>query len=217
MDWPVVAHTMVGKQRLTNVRQLAQRAIDEGIPGDFIETGIWRGGCCIMMRAVLAANGVKDRKVYGFNSFEGLPPPRPELYPADKGLDLSVYQQFEVSLEQVRDNFGRYGLLDDQVVFVKGYFQETLPSFEGGPFALLRFDGDLYESTYLSLEHLYPRLSPGGFIIIDDYGCIPQCAQAVEDYRARFGIAEPLRKVDWTGAGRQKAHGAISHDCPEGV
>jgi O-methyltransferase len=73
-DWPTVAHTMVGLRRLDNVRELAQRVIDEGIPGDFIETGVWRGGCCILMRGVLAANAIQDRKVYAVDSFAGLRP-----------------------------------------------------------------------------------------------------------------------------------------------
>lgn len=203
-DWPVQAHTMAGLKRLTNVRNLVQRAIDEGTPGHFAETGVWRGGCCIMMRAVLAANNVGDRKVYALDSFEGLPPPNTALYPQDAGLFLNEYTEFEVGLEQVKDHFSRYGLLDDQVEFVQGYFENTLPVFEAGPFALLRLDGDLYESTILALDHLYPKLSPGGFVVIDDYGCIPQCRQAVDDFRTRHGIAAPLTWVDWTGVWWQK-------------
>jgi O-methyltransferase/8-demethyl-8-(2,3-dimethoxy-alpha-L-rhamnosyl)tetracenomycin-C 4'-O-methyltransferase len=198
-DWPVQAHTMAGLKRLTSLRRLVQRTLDEGVAGHFAETGIWRGGCCIMMRAVLAANGVKNRNVYAFDSFEGLPKPNEALYPADKGLMLNEYTEFEVGLEQVKDNFSRYGLLDDQVKFVKGYFENTLPTFTDGPFALLRLDGDLYESTILALEHLYPKLSPGGFVVIDDYGCIPQCAKAVDDFRSKHAIDDPLTWVDWTG------------------
>src|SRR5437870_2385450 len=77
-DWPLLAHTMVGVHRLENLRQLAQRAIDERVPGDFIETGVWRGGCCILLRGLLAAYGITDRKVYAADSFAGLPAPRPE-------------------------------------------------------------------------------------------------------------------------------------------
>ncbi|HUO22889.1 MAG TPA: TylF/MycF/NovP-related O-methyltransferase [Caulobacteraceae bacterium] len=198
-DWPVTAHTMAGLKRLNSLRSLCQQAIDDGVPGHFAETGIWRGGCCIMMRAVLAAHGIDDRSVYAFDSFEGLPPPNPTAYPDDEGLALNEYDQFAVGLEQVRDNFQRYGLLDRQVEFVKGYFEETLPAFEGGPFALIRLDGDLYESTHLALKHLYPKLSPGGFVVIDDYGCIPQCAKAVDDFRSEHGLDQPIHWVDWTG------------------
>ena len=187
-DWPTVAQ---------NVRELAQRVIDEKISGDFIETGVWRGGCCILMRGVLAANGVRDRKIYAADSFAGLPPPNPELYPQDKGWDLHEHKELAISLEQVKDNFSRYGLLDEQVVFVKGLFTDTLPSLQAEPFALIRLDGDLYESTYVALEALYPKLSPRGFVIIDDYKLILPCQQAVMDYRARMGITAPMQDVDW--------------------
>jgi len=119
-DWPMFAHTMVGVRRLENLRELAQAVIDENIPGDFIETGVWRGGCCILLRGILAANGSTDRKVYAADSFAGLPPPDPLAYPADAGFDLSQYKQLAVPLDKVKENFASYGLLDEQVVFVEG-------------------------------------------------------------------------------------------------
>ena len=112
-----------------------------------------------------------------------------------------------MSVDEVRSNFARYGLLDDQIVFVEGLFQDTLPALAAGPFALLRIDGDLYESTYVALENLYPKLSPGGFVIIDDYGGMPPCRQAVEDYRAKAGIDAPIVEIDWTGVFWQKPFG----------
>ena len=139
------AHTMVGILRLRNVRELAQRALDLGVSGDFIETGVWRGGCCILLRGVLAANEVTDRKVYVADSFEGVPPPKSYLYPQDTGDTLHTVPELAVSMEEVKANFGRYELLDDQVVFVKGFFSDTLPKLHAGPFALMRLDGDLYE------------------------------------------------------------------------
>ena len=199
-DWPEVAHTMIGVRRLENVRELAQRAIDEGIPGDFIEAGVWRGGCCILMRGVLAANAIKDRKIYAIDSFDGLPPPNPHEFSQDEGLDLHLHRELAVTLEQVKENFSRYGLLDEQVIFVKGLFQDTLPLLDAGPFALIRLDGDLYESTYVALNALYPKLSPGGFVVIDDYGAVPACHAAVVDYRTSMGIEAPIHMIDWTGA-----------------
>src|SRR5712664_2643803 len=134
------------------------------------------------MRGILAANAIKDRKVYAIDSLEGLPPPKPDLIPRDEGLNLHLYAELAVSLEQVQANFAQYGLLDEQVIFVKGLFQDTLPSLDAGPFALIRLDGDLYESTYVCLEALYPRLSPGGFVIIDDYKFLESVRSAVSDY-----------------------------------
>ena len=207
-DWPAVAHTMIGVRRLENVRELAQRVIDESIPGDFVEAGVWRGGCCILMRGILAANAIKDRKVYAVDSFDGLPPPNTDLFPQDEGLNLHLYPELAVSLEQVKANFARYGLLDEQVMFVKGLFQDTLPSLDAGPFALIRLDGDLYESTYVALEALYPKLSPSGFVILDDVNFIPACQQAVMDFRARMGITAVMHDVDWCAGWWQKPFAA---------
>jgi O-methyltransferase len=198
-DWPSMAHTMVGLARLENLRALVQTVIDENVPGDFIETGVWRGGCCILMRAILAANLVADRKVYLAGSFEGLPPPKPDQFPADRGDTSYEYKQLAVSADQVKANFERYGLFDKQIVFVKGFFEETLPKLDAGPFALIRLDGDMYSSTIVALESLYPRLSPGGFVIVDDYGAIPACRQAVTDFHSGLGIDEPINRIDWTG------------------
>jgi O-methyltransferase len=203
-DWPAVAHTMVGVRRLENIRLLAQQAIYRGKPGDLLEAGVWRGGCCILMRGILAANAIRDRKIYVVDSFEGLPPPNPHLFPQDEGLNLHLYTELAVSLGQVKANFARYGLLYDQVVFVKGLFQNTLPSLDAGPFALIRLDGDLYESTYVCLEALYPKLSSGGFIILDDYKLIPSVKSAATDYRIRFGIESPIYDIDWSSVWWQK-------------
>jgi len=200
------AHTMVGILRIENVRELAQRAIDLSIPGDFIEAGVWRGGCCIVMRGVLAANRVDDRTIYVADSFEGLPPPDVVSFPQDAGSALHRIAELAVPLETVKANFARYGLLDDQVVFVEGFFNDTLPTLDAGPFALIRLDGDMYESTYVALEALYPRLSLGGFIIIDDYGAIEACRSAVTDFRAELGITDEMQQVDWTARYWQKTH-----------
>lgn len=196
---PTVAHTMVGVDRLDNLRGLMQVALDDKIPGDFIETGVWRGGCCILMRGVLAANEMRDRKVYVADSFTGVPPPRPDVYPADRDLRLDLSTELAVPLDIVKENFRRYGLLDDQVVFVEGLFSKTLPQLDVGPLALVRLDGDLYESTYIALQSLYPKLSPGGFLIVDDYGVVEPCRQAVDDYRAERGIDAPINWVDRSG------------------
>lgn len=203
LDWPSVAHSMAGVARLTNLRDLSQRALDENVPGDFIEAGVWRGGCCILMKGVLAANGVTDRTVYVADSFEGLPKPDAETYPADAGDRLHAFPQLAIGQAQVEANFAAYDLLDERVTFVKGMFSDTLPTLDAGPFALIRLDGDMYESTMVSLEALYPKLSPGGFIIVDDY-VIPQCRQAVQDYRQRHGIRAAIHEIDWTGVWWQK-------------
>jgi O-methyltransferase len=197
-DWPRDAHTMVGLARLRNLRDLAERCLAEGVPGDFIETGIWRGGCCILLRGLLAAHGDPSRRLYAADPFRGLPPASGR-YPADIGDALHTFDDLAVSLDTVQANFARYGLLDDRTVFLEGLFQDTLPQLHGERFALIRLDGDMYESTIVALDHLYPQLSPGGYVIIDDYGAIAACRQAVTDFRSRYGIDTEINRVDWTG------------------
>lgn len=197
-DWPPSAETMVGSLRLDNVATLCRRAIESGVAGDFIETGVWRGGVTILMRAVLAAYGDIDRVVWVADSFEGLPAPDPS-HPADAGLDWSHVEVLKVDADAVRANFARYDLLDDQVRFLEGWFADTLHSAPIGQLAVLRLDGDLYGSTMDALEALYPKVSPGGFVIVDDYGGWESCRRAVDDYRAANGIDARIETVDWTG------------------
>lgn len=199
MDWPSVAHSMVGLLRMSNLRQLCEYVIEKGVPGDFIETGVWRGGSCIMMRGVLKSYGEKTRRVWVADSFAGLPPPNEELYAADKGDMFHSYPELAVSLEQVQDNFRKYGLLDEQVIFLKGWFKDTLPTAPIERLAILRLDGDMYESTIQALSALYDKLSPGGFVIIDDYGCVEACRQAVTDFRTKNGIDDRIIDIDGTG------------------
>jgi hypothetical protein len=199
-SWRQPAHSMAGFKRLDNVQFCVEDVLVRGVPGDLIETGVWRGGSTILMRAVLAAYGVTDRRVWVADSFEGLPPPNAGAYPSDQGLDLYLIPELAVSMEQVQSHFERYDLLDEQVRFLKGWFRDTLPGAPIDRLAVIRLDGDLYESTLDALVHLYPKLSVGGYLIIDDYGAILACREAVHDYRAAHGIREEILPIDWTGA-----------------
>lgn len=198
-DWPSRAHTMIGKKRLANVRALVESVLGNHIPGDLIETGVWRGGACILMRAVLDAYDVKDRKVWLADSFEGLPPPDSDKYPQDEGDAFHTYKDLSVSLEQVQSNFSKYGLLDDQVVFLKGWFEDTLAKAPIDRLALLRLDGDMYGSTMTALESLYDKLSVGGYVIVDDYHVVEGCKLAVHDFFTRRGISPELEEIDGVG------------------
>ena len=193
--WPGYADTMAGLHRLDNVEACIRTVVAEGVPGDFIETGVWRGGTCILMRGVLKTLGVTDRRVFVADSFQGLPQPDPDKYPLDKGDALYDYDFLAVSEDQVRHNFDRYGLLDDQVVFLKGFFADSLPTAPIEQIAIMRLDGDMYSSTMDALNNLYHKLSPGGFCIIDDYA-LPACAEAVQDFRREHGITEPIEDID---------------------
>ena len=203
-DWPSVAHSMIGRKRMANLRMLAERILFDRVPGDFIETGVWRGGACIYLRAILDAYKVSNRRVWAADSFKGLPPPNPDAYPADKGDEFHTYSELAVSLDEVKRNFDRYGLLDGQVVFLEGWFKDTLPTANTGPLAMLRMDGDMYESTTDALVHLYDRVSIGGYVVVDDYRVVEGCRQAVDDYRAARGISSGLIEIDGVGVYWQK-------------
>jgi hypothetical protein len=197
--WPGFADTMIGLKRLDNLQFCVETVLREGVAGDLIETGVWRGGACIFMRGILKAHDVRDRRVYVADSFAGLPEPDADAYPADRGDVHHIHEFLAISQEQVAANFRRYGLLDDRVVFLKGWFKDTLPAAPMEQLAVLRLDGDMYGSTIEALTSLYPKLSVGGYCIIDDYA-LPGCRKAVDDFRREQGIADELKMIDWTGA-----------------
>lgn len=196
--WPVQAQTMIGQKRLNNLQYCVEDVIKNNVPGDLIETGVWRGGSVIFMRSLLKAWGVKDRTVWVADSFEGLPKPNAEKYPADTGDKQYCIKELKVSLEQVKANFAAYDLLDDQVKFLKGWFKDTLPGAPISKLAIARLDGDLYESTTDALSALYPKLSVGGYLIVDDYS-LPMCEKAVQDFRTAHNITEEIRDIDGQG------------------
>lgn len=203
-DWPAMGLTMIGMKRLDNVQRCVEDVLRHGVPGDLLEAGVWRGGVPILMRAILKAHGVHDRAVWVADSFAGLPVPNVRAYPADRGYDLTMFKSLAVPVDAVRANFERYQLLDDQVRFLKGWFKDTLPQAPITQLAVMRLDADLYESTMDALVNLYPKLSPGGYAIIDDYFNAPPCRQAVDDFRRRNGINDEIVTIDWSGAFWQK-------------
>jgi O-methyltransferase len=198
-DWPSDAETMVGLARLGNLEMCVTEVLRTAVPGDLIETGAWRGGACIFMRAILKAYGNRDKTVWVADSFQGLPRPDGRFGQDAADTHWQYADVLAVPLEQVRRNFERYGLLDDQVRFLPGWFSDTLPTAAIRRIAVLRLDGDMYSSTMDALTALYPRLSSGGYVIVDDYGAVSACRQAVDDYRRAHGIEDPLLQIDWTG------------------
>ncbi len=197
-DHPLFAHTMIGLKRLDNLQNCIIDVLRERIPGDLIETGVWRGGAVIFMKAVLRALNDNTRIVWVADSFEGMPQPDPKNYPADKGDLLHTIDYLAVGIEEVKANFKIYGLFDDNVKLLKGWFKDTLPSAPIRALSILRLDGDMYESTMDSLGALYPKLSVGGYVIIDDYGDFQSCRQAVSDYREKKNIKEEIQWADWS-------------------
>jgi hypothetical protein len=195
---------MIGRQRMQNIRDLVIDCIRRGVPGDLVETGVWRGGSCIFMRGILRAMGDSSRTVWVCDSFEGLPLPDP-AFPADDGLDLQQYGQLAISQEEVEDAFRRFGVLDDRVRFLKGWFKDTLATAPMSSIAVLRLDGDLYQSTIEALTALYPKVSSGGYVIVDDYHAFDACRLAVHDYlTAHEPNTISIHEIDGTGVFFQK-------------
>jgi O-methyltransferase len=190
-----ISHTMIGRKRLDNIQYCMETVLDDGIQGDVIETGIWRGGAIILMRGILAAYEVTDRVVWAADSFAGVPVP---TLVEDQELNISeqVHPFLTVSLDQVKATIARYDLLDDRVRFLEGWFKDTLPEAPIGRLSVLRLDGDLYESTMDALNPLYAKVSPGGFIIVDDYFSCPPCQKAVDTFRNMHGITDSYIQID---------------------
>ncbi|MCW3013567.1 MAG: glycosyl transferase, family 2/macrocin-O-methyltransferase family protein [Solirubrobacterales bacterium] len=194
---PGFSYTMVGRHRLDELDACLATVLADDVPGDLVECGVWRGGASIFLRGALAAYGVTDRTVWACDSFAGLPAPGSEHDIQD--LSPDVAPELAVSQDRVASHFEAFGLLDDQVRFVEGYFENTMPDLEVGTIALLRLDGDYYSSTMTVLDALYDSVAPGGFIVVDDYG-LSYCRQAVDEFRAARGVTAPIEQVDWTGA-----------------
>lgn len=198
------SHTMLGRARLENIEFCFRSIVRDGIPGDFIECGVWRGGAVVFMRGLLEAFEIPGRTVWAADSFDGLPPP---THPEDVAFGLDLSREFcpmlAVSLETVKRTFETYGLLDERVRFLPGWFKDTLPRAPIERLALLRLDGDIYESTTDALHALYDKLVPGGYVIVDDL-FVPTCKKAVEDFRSARAINEPIITIDWTGGYWQK-------------
>jgi len=197
LDWPSDAETMIGVKRINQLHDALDTIRREGIPGDLLETGVWRGGAVIFMTAYLQVYGMK-RTVFAADSFDGLPPPDSK-YPVDHGDKHHKYEVTRVSLDEVKANFAKYDLPLDDVVFIKGFFAETMPTAPVDHLAILRLDGDMYSSTIEVLENMYPKVSSGGFVIVDDY-FLTGARTAVHDYLNQHNLDPQLERIDVAGA-----------------
>jgi O-methyltransferase len=197
LDWPERAHTMIGIKRLNNLEESLDYIRKNNIKGDFIETGVWRGGASIFIKFYNDLYKM-NRRVFVCDSFEGLPRPDLEKYPQDANDTHYQIDYLKVSLEEVTSNFEKYGVLDNNVIFLKGWFSDTLKDQRIEDLSLLRFDGDMYGSTIDVLENLYFKLNKKGVLIIDDY-CLENCVKAVTDFRNRYNISDKISVVDKCG------------------
>jgi O-methyltransferase len=215
LDWPLQGISMGGLRRLDDLQRCVTSVVRDGVEGDCIEAGAWRGGATILMRATLDALGERDdRTVWVADSFQGFPKADGDGSGADDlNAYLSAFEFLAVSEQEVRDNFARFGC-ERGVRFVPGFFQDTLPDLAGRPWAIVRLDADAYEATRVALHSLYPGLSSGGYLIVDDYGAADECRKAVDEFRRERGISEPLEHVDWTCVRWRRGSEAPSEERP---
>lgn len=183
---------MLTPELLDNIEYCLRDVVDNKVEGDFIECGVWRGGACIYAYYVLKELG-QNRKVYVADSFEGLPQPNVKLYPQDEGDIHWKHSELAVSSGKVKKNFLLFGPLDENVVFVEGFFKDSLPKCDIEKISVLRLDGDMYESTMDSLKYLYHKLEVGGYCIVDDYSGVVGCTKAVDDFREKYGIDDEMK------------------------
>jgi len=203
-DWTYAGDTMIGWKRIDNIAAILADVIQNGIEGDYIETGVWRGGASVFAKGVLSVMEQNSTRIsYVCDSFRGLPPGDKKLHKNDAGWDTTKY--LEVPLEIVANNFMKFGLMDPNVVFAKGFFNETMPPLSRliKKLSVMRLDGDMYESTVDVLYHMYDKLSVGGYVIMDDWTGFPS-EDACRDFFKVHGINPEIKKIDEKGAYWQK-------------
>lgn len=192
-DWPERAHTMIGMLRLNNLHKCLDSVRINKIDGDFIETGVWRGGACIFVQKYFQMHNI-NKKVFVADSFEGLPKPE---HPEDDGDHHHTMKFLQVSLDEVKDNFAKHQALNENVVFLKGWFSDTLTNNNNiKKLCILRMDGDMYKSTMDVFDSCYDKVEKNGFIIVDDYSAVRGCQRATIMFRENKNIATPLTHID---------------------
>jgi hypothetical protein len=197
-------YTMTSPERMFALHTAVNYVVDNGIEGDIVEAGVWRGGSTMMAALSLLQRGDNARKLWLYDTFEGMSEPTD----IDKAFDgESAQTQYETiegwceaNLDDVQTNLGLTDYPADKITYVEGKVEDTIPA-KGIPerIALLRLDTDWYESTKVELEHLYPLLESGGVLIIDDYGHWQGARQAVDEYFAENNIKLLLNRIDYTG------------------
>lgn len=206
-------HTMTGAARLQALVDAVRYVVRRGIPGDFAECGVWRGGSVLAMLLTLQDLGVEDRDVHLYDTFSGmtepgehdvslLDPPATQTWERSQAAGQRAWGELfdpaVFNLESVRRTVLESGYPEDRVHFVEGPVEETLLSHVPEHLALLRLDTDWYESTKAEMDHLYPRLSPGGVLIVDDYGHWEGARRAVDEHFAAHGSPLLLNRIDYT-------------------
>jgi O-methyltransferase len=199
--------TMTSQERIHALRKSVQYVITNEVPGDIVECGVWKGGSMMAAARTLLEMGV-TRQLYLFDTFEGMCAPTgiDRDYRGKAAADYLEEDDKNTSLvwaysplDEVKRNLRDTGYDETQIVFAKGKVEDTIPVHAPERISVLRLDTDWYESTYHELVHLYPRLSLGGVLIIDDYGHWEGARRAVDQYIAENHVKILLNRIDYTG------------------
>ena len=204
-------YSMTSRERMFALYQSVKYVVENQIPGDLVECGVWRGGSSMLMALTLLSLGSTERKIYLYDTFQGMPEPTALDVPLADGRGEAATKTWQKkdktntefwcvsSLEEVRANLEGIGYPGHQFCFVEGKVEETIPLVAPTEIALLRLDTDWYESTRHELLHLYPRLRRLGVLIIDDYGCWAGSKKAIDEYCAAKSLSLLLHRIDYTG------------------
>lgn len=203
-------HTLTTPRRVATVCDGTEHIARSGIPGAIVECGVWRGGSLMAAALTLLRLGDRERDLYGFDTFAGMPAPTEEdersLYDGysplrrwRRGRREDGNDWHHVPVEDVRERLLATGYDPARLHLVPGMVEDTLPGEAPEQIALLRIDTDWYRSTRHILEQLYPRLRPGGVLILDDYGHYAGVRKAVDEYFAEAGDRPLLTRIDYTG------------------
>lgn len=214
-------------ERLYNIHQAVRYIVSAKIPGAFVECGVWMGGTMMMVAATLLAMGVTDRKLYLYDTYEGHPKPNEQLDIDLHGHSATIdwaqateqgtKRWMDVSVDTVSENMARTGYPMENVILVKGKVEDTLPKQAPDSLALLRIDVDWYSPCKATMEHLYPRLSEHGVLILDDYGHYQGFRKAVDDYLDKSNSPILLNRVDYTCRTGIKCGGKSTHPFRESL
>jgi len=202
-------HTMTSTERLYSVYKSVEYCINNNIEGDYVECGVWKGGSSMMIALSLLKNNIKDKKIYLYDTYEGMSEPTEDdinysLNKADKKYENTMNIKSgsdwcRSEIDEVKQNLYSTGYPKENIIFVKGKVEDTIPQTISPKIALLRLDTDWYESTKHEMNNLYPILSEKGVLIIDDYGHWLGCRKAVDEYFAENNISLLLNRIDYTG------------------
>ena len=200
----VKGYTLVPIERCFSLYQTVNYIIKNNIEGDFVECGVWKGGSSMLMAYTLLEAGISNRKIYLYDTFEGMTKPgdmdgQEEKNQWERGKVTDTLNNMCYSpIEEAKANMSKTGYPMENIILVKGKVEETLPGTMPSKISLLRLDTDWYESTKHELIHLYPLLEKHGVLIVDDYGAWQGTRKATDEYFTSIPNTF-LGRIDYTG------------------